>query len=259
MNARYHAFVRARQAATHSYRRLRRADRAAARARGRGAAARDDRAWPARGTLIETVAINQLRPRRERLVEQQTQARYAVADSYDRAARDSSPAEQADDAPLPRSRWRSRAVLAAGCAADPQKHTLADLHDVQPDVQEVQVEEGLEKAMQGYRRFLDETPETALTPEAMRRLADLQIEKQFGIRAGDGKPREMAVPERAAIAAAPTAERPVTPSRKRDGRPAESEQEFELRTTAAMRAAVAPLPARPRQIHRQAARGHRAV
>ena len=42
--------------------------------------------------------------------------------------------------------------------------------------------EGLEQAMQGYRRFLDETPETELTPEAMRRLADLQIEKQFGIR-----------------------------------------------------------------------------
>ncbi len=34
-----------------------------------------------------------------------------------------------------------------------------------------------------------------MTPEAMRRLADLQIEKQFGIRAGDGKPREMAAPE----------------------------------------------------------------
>ena len=61
--------------------------------------------------------------------------------------------------------------------------------------------EGLEQAMQGYRRFLEETPETEMTPEAMRRLADLQIEKQFGIRTGDGKPREMAAPERAAIAA----------------------------------------------------------
>jgi hypothetical protein len=37
--------------------------------------------------MIETVAINQLDARRERLVAQQTQARYAVADSYDRAAR----------------------------------------------------------------------------------------------------------------------------------------------------------------------------
>ena len=37
------------------------------------------------GHAIETVAINQLKSRRERLVAQQTQARYAVADSYDRA------------------------------------------------------------------------------------------------------------------------------------------------------------------------------
>jgi len=34
-----------------------------------------------------------------------------------------------------------------------------------------------------------------MTPEAMRRLADLQLEKQFGIRAGNAKPREMAAPK----------------------------------------------------------------
>ena len=37
--------------------------------------------------MIETVAINQLDARRERLVAQQTEARFGVADSYDRAAR----------------------------------------------------------------------------------------------------------------------------------------------------------------------------
>jgi hypothetical protein len=45
------------------------------------------------GHLIETVAINQLNARRERLVAQQIQARYAVADSYDRAARAQADAE----------------------------------------------------------------------------------------------------------------------------------------------------------------------
>jgi len=45
------------------------------------------------GHMIETVAINQLETRRERLVAQQTQARYAVADSYDRAARNQSGGE----------------------------------------------------------------------------------------------------------------------------------------------------------------------
>src|SRR5262245_62288058 len=74
-----------------------------------------------------------------------------------------------------------------GCAARVNKPvatvgTLAELRNVRPDVQDVKVEQGLEQAMQNYRRFLDDTPETAMTPEAMRRLADLQLEKQFGIR-----------------------------------------------------------------------------
>jgi len=39
------------------------------------------------GHMLETVAINELKVRRERLDGYQTQARFAVADSYDRAAR----------------------------------------------------------------------------------------------------------------------------------------------------------------------------
>jgi hypothetical protein len=44
--------------------------------------------------MIETVAINQLEARRTHLVDQQAQARFAVADSYDRAARAQSGAEK---------------------------------------------------------------------------------------------------------------------------------------------------------------------
>ena len=91
-------------------------------------------------------------------------------------------------------------ALVVGCAAHRDKATsptLAELRNVRPDLREAKVEEGLDQAMQGYRRFLEETPETAMTPEAMRRLADLQLEKQFGIRTGDGKPREMAAPQTA--------------------------------------------------------------
>src|SRR5204862_1298325 len=88
----------------------------------------------------------------------------------------------------------------AGCAARTNKTvgtagTLAELRNVRPDVQEVKVEQGLEQAMQNYRRFLEETPETTMTPEAMRRLADLQLEQQFGIRTGDAQPRQMAAPQ----------------------------------------------------------------
>jgi hypothetical protein len=39
------------------------------------------------GHLIEMVAINELQARAERLEAYQTQARYAVADSYDRAVK----------------------------------------------------------------------------------------------------------------------------------------------------------------------------
>ncbi|HLB85802.1 MAG TPA: tetratricopeptide repeat protein, partial [Steroidobacteraceae bacterium] len=130
------------------------------------------------------------------------------------------------------------AALAAGCASSPEKRTLADLHAIEPDVAEVPVTEGLEQAMQGYRRFLDETPETELTPEAMRRLADLQIEKQFGIRDGDVAMREMEAPERADIAAG--AALPLAPAATAASELAESEQDFEARASASM----LPAPAR---------------
>src|SRR5690348_15629155 len=92
----------------------------------------------------------------------------------------------------------------AGCAARPIKPvattgTLAELRNARPDLQEVKVEQGLDQAMEQYRRFLQEAPETAMTPEAMRRLADLQLEKQFGIRTGNAKPREMDAPKPASI------------------------------------------------------------
>jgi chromosome segregation ATPase len=82
----YDAFVQARQAATHSYVGY---DTQIARLRQRVSEALQqvDMLSARQGHLIEVVAINQLQARRERLAAQQTQARYAVADSYDRAAR----------------------------------------------------------------------------------------------------------------------------------------------------------------------------
>jgi len=121
------------------------------------------------------------------------------------------------------------ATLAVGCASTPPGGTLAGLRDVEPDTRDIPVEQGLDKAMDAYRRFLDETPESELTPEAMRRLADLQIEKEFGLRAGDGQPREMAAPERAADVAGPAA---VARVAEQGVAPAETDLEFESRTTA---------------------------
>ena len=85
MNQQYEAFVRTRQEATHSYvgydiqiEQLRQnvAD----------ALQRVNMLMARQGHMIEVVAINRLKTRRERLVAQQAEARYAVADSYDRAA-----------------------------------------------------------------------------------------------------------------------------------------------------------------------------
>jgi len=123
-------------------------------------------------------------------------------------------------------------ALIASCATAPDKGTLADLHNVRPDVQDVTVEQGLDQAMQGYRRFIEETPEAAMTPEAMRRLADLQLEKQFGIRAGDGKPQEMAAPQPAQISAVLQAEKPNPAAAAAGAGLPESDQDFERRTTA---------------------------
>jgi len=73
-------------------------------------------------------------------------------------------------------------ALLAACAHTERAHTLASLRKVQPDTTDVRVDSGLEKAVNGYRQFLAETPASELTPEAMRRLADLQLEKEYGVR-----------------------------------------------------------------------------
>jgi hypothetical protein len=86
MTRQYESFVRTRQAATHSYVGY---DASIGRLRQRVDAALEkvDRLQARQGHLIETVAIDVLQARRERLVAYQEQARFAVADSYDRATR----------------------------------------------------------------------------------------------------------------------------------------------------------------------------
>src|SRR2546428_9143565 len=89
----YDAFVRTRQAATHSYVGY---DAQIQRLRGSVGEAlqRVNTLMAQQGHMIETVAIDQLRNRLDRLVTQQAEARYAVADSYDRATRAGQDAER---------------------------------------------------------------------------------------------------------------------------------------------------------------------
>ena len=80
----YDAFVRTRQAAMHSYVGYD-AQIAGLRERVGGALERVDILMARQGHMIETVAINKLEARRERLVAQQNEGRYGLADSYHRA------------------------------------------------------------------------------------------------------------------------------------------------------------------------------
>ncbi|MEN8160228.1 MAG: hypothetical protein ABFS41_09170, partial [Myxococcota bacterium] len=86
LETRYDAFVRLRQAIPHGY-----ADTegpiARLRTRTEEALARLDRLMARQGHVLERVASRELELRRERLVAYQHQARFAFADSYDRAAK----------------------------------------------------------------------------------------------------------------------------------------------------------------------------
>ncbi|MCH9695171.1 MAG: tetratricopeptide repeat protein [Gammaproteobacteria bacterium] len=89
----------------------------------------------------------------------------------------------------------SIAVLLAGCGTSAVKTgTLAELSAVDADLNDVYLDDSLERAAQSYRRYLAETSESARTPEAMRRLADLQIEQAYGL-IGEAPARTMAAPE----------------------------------------------------------------
>ena len=123
---------------------------------------------------------------------------------------------------------RLRPAPQAACAT----RTLADLHNVAPDVQEAETKQSVEQAMQQYRKFLEESPETPMTPEAIRRLADLELEKQYGIHTGEAKPKPMPAPESAKVSASNPARTPNKAAAVGRAGHGESDQEFERRTTA---------------------------
>jgi len=86
LNAQYDSFVRARQAAVHSYEGF---DTPIARLRTRvgDALGRVNLLLARQAHLLEVVAIDELSARRDHLQKYQDQVRYALADSYDRATK----------------------------------------------------------------------------------------------------------------------------------------------------------------------------
>jgi tetratricopeptide (TPR) repeat protein len=112
------------------------------------------------------------------------------------------------------------------CATTSNQGTLAELEQVPADVDEVYLDDSLERAAQSYRRYLEETSESARTPEAMRRLADLQIEQAYGV-IGSGELVELPAPDVASQTDLIVADRQTAGATE----PAESEHEFEQRAT----------------------------
>ncbi len=68
-------------------------------------------------------------------------------------------------------------LLLSSCATTSTDGTIASLRDVTFEVKEEKIEDSLERAMASYEKFLRKTPETEMTPEAIRRLADLKVQK----------------------------------------------------------------------------------
>ena len=125
-----------------------------------------------------------------------------------------------------------------GCTAHhkpPTQGTLADLNKVAPDVKDAETKQSVEQAMEHYRKFLDESPETPMTPEAIRRLADLELEKEYGIHTGEGKPKPMPAPESAKAPKSKPDQKPNSAATTARAGRGESDQEFERRTTAESR------------------------
>ncbi len=126
--------------------------------------------------------------------------------------------------------------MLVACASISTKDTIATLRHMHIEIKEEKIEGGLEKAMLSYQRFLEETPDSALTPEAIRRLADLKIAKEYGTLTTGAESAERAP----ALPAPERATRPKVPSVA--GTPSdqalahtpvhdESEADFERRAT----------------------------
>lgn len=131
-------------------------------------------------------------------------------------------------------------VVLAACQSTGDKNTIAQLRHVRIEITEEKIDGGLDKAMQGYQRFLEETSDSELAPEAIRRLADLKIEKEYGTITEGSAPAASRRPA-AKLTAPPPTERLQSPpeasnaaaerSRRAHPDPPETEAEFEARTT----------------------------
>ena len=140
--------------------------------------------------MLEAMAIHELEQRRARLEDYQVQARFALAESYDRANKN-----QEGDGEMNRP-----APPFPALPGDPrlvrhehERHpgSIGELAG-QDELTDVKIDSSTDLAMQSYRDFLAQTPEGGMTPEALRRLADLKVQKEYGTLEGVKRNQESA-------------------------------------------------------------------
>ncbi len=116
------------------------------------------------------------------------------------------------------------------CSSLDERGTIAQLRNRQIEIKEENIVGGLEKAMASYQQFLQETPDSLLAPEAIRRLADLKVEREYGVITGQNEPTSRpstALPAPQTTRPAAVAQAAPAPM----AAPRESEADFEQRAT----------------------------
>ena len=137
-------------------------------------------------------------------------------------------------------------LVLTACQSTGSGDTIAKLRYVKIEIEKEHIEGGMDKAMLSYQSFLEETPDSALTPEAIRRLADLKIEKEYGTitegakpamrsEAGKSVPDKMTAPTKPAIIG--VVEGAPVPHKAQQTRSVEDDRSFAERATE-----VNPLP-----------------
>lgn len=122
-------------------------------------------------------------------------------------------------------------VVLVACATVERQGTITELRNRQVDITDEHLEGGLEKAMISYQRFLVETPDSSLAPEAIRRLADLKIEKEYGLLTPAQEPQKEIHPASVIPAHETGLVNDIAPIRMPDVAdvPGESDDDFEQR------------------------------
>ncbi len=119
-------------------------------------------------------------------------------------------------------------VFLTACSSVDNRGTIAQLRDRQIEINEEELVGGLEKAIESYQHFLRESQSSPQTPEALRRLADLKVEKEYGL-INDSNPEVENSPR---LVAPESSSRPEVPSpEQQPPKSTESDADFEQRAS----------------------------